>query len=76
MSKSNDFTVLNLFLNCDNLKLDTVLTIYGRRDNYYQNHSDFLHRGLIKELPLAYLVENVERFHLTPDGLRCDVLIC
>ena len=76
MNKSNDFTVLNLFLNCDNLNLDSVLTIYDKRDNYYIHQSKFLHRGLIKQLPLAYLVENVERFHISTDGLRCDVLIC
>ena len=76
MSKSNDFTVLNLFLNCDNLNLECDITIYDNIDNYNNNQSKFLHRGLIKKLPLSYLVENVERFHLTPDGLRCDVLIC
>lgn len=76
MSNHSIFTVLNLFLNCDNLTLGTVLTIYDKRDNYYNSQSNFLYQGLIKQIPLAYLSENVERFRITTDGLRCDVLIC
>ena len=76
MSKPVDFTVLDLFLNCDNLNVECVITIYDNIDDYNNNQSKFLHRGLIKKLPLTYLLENVERFHLSTDGLRCDVLIC